>query len=254
MIKTVQIREMILGEGMPKICIPLVAKTEEGFVEAAKNLADVTLDIVELRIDHFEEVENLDRVIEVLKKVREVLKDTPLLMTFRTLKEGGEKEISPEAYTRLNTLVAESGLVDMVDVELFTGDEWVEKIIEGAHKNGVKVIMSNHDFHKTPEKAEIIKRLCRMQELGADVVKIALMPVDEQDVITVLDATLTMKKNYAKVPVVTMSMGGKGVISRIAGEIFGSALTFGAVNKASAPGQLEATKLLNILKTLHEAI
>lgn len=254
MIKTVQIREMILGEGMPKICIPLVAKTEEGFVEAAKNLADVTLDIVELRIDHFEEVENLDRVIEVLKKVREVLKDTPLLMTFRSLKEGGEKEISPEFYTRLNTLVAESGLVDMVDVELFTGDEWVEKIIEGAHKNGVKVIMSNHDFHKTPEKAEIIKRLCRMQELGADVVKIALMPVDEQDVITVLDATLTMKKNYAKVPVVTMSMGGKGVISRIAGEIFGSALTFGAVNKASAPGQLEATKLLNILKTLHEAI
>ena len=150
--------------------------------------------------------------------------------------------------------MAKSKLVDIVDVELFTGDEFVKEMIEVAHENGVKVIMSNHDFFKTPSKEEIVSRLCKMQELGADIVKIALMPEKEEDVLTVLSATLDMKKNHAKVPVVTMSMGGKGVISRVAGEIFGSDMTFGAVNKVSAPGQLEVGKLVEILKTLHEAL
>lgn len=254
MIKKVQIKNMILGEGMPKVCVPLVAKNEEGFLQATENLKGVNFDIVELRIDHFENVDNIEKVLELLRKVRGFLGDKPLLFTFRTLKEGGEKDITPADYVKLNGEVAKSGLVDMVDVELFTGDEWVVKMIEEAHSFGVKVIMSNHDFHKTPEKDEIVKRLCKMQDLGADVAKIALMPEEEEDVITVLEATLTMKKQFAKVPVVTMSMGGKGVISRIAGEIFGSALTFGAVGKASAPGQLEAEKLVTILNTLHDAI
>ena len=254
MIKTVKVKNIVLGESIPKICIPLVAKTEEDFIAAAKNLEGVSLDLVEIRIDHFNKVEDLESVLNLLKKIREVLIETPLLFTFRTLKEGGEKELATENYVKLNNEVAKSKLVDIVDVELFTGDEFVKEMIEVAHENGVKVIMSNHDFFKTPSKDEIVSRLCKMQELGADIVKIALMPEKEEDVLTVLSATLDMKKNHAKVPVVTMSMGGKGVISRVAGEIFGSDMTFGAVNKVSAPGQLEAGKLVEILKALHEAL
>lgn len=94
--------------------------------------------------------------------------------------------------------MAKSKLVDIVDVELFTGDEFVKEMIEVAHENGVKVIMSNHDFFKTPSKEEIVSRLCKMQELGADIVKIALMPEKEEDVLTVLSATLDMKKIMLK--------------------------------------------------------
>lgn len=254
MIKTVKVRNVVLGENIPKICIPLVAKTEEEFLIAAKNLENVTLDLVEIRIDHFNDVENLESVLNLLKKIREILKEKPLLFTFRTLKEGGEKEVPTEIYMNLNNEVAKSKIVDIIDVELFTGDDFVKEMIKIAHENQVKVIMSNHDFFKTPSKEEIVTRLCKMQDLGADIVKIALMPEKEEDVLTVLGATLEMKKNHAKVPVVTMSMGGKGVISRIAGEIFGSAMTFGAVNKVSAPGQLEAKKLEEILKVLHDVI
>ncbi|MGL4358458.1 MAG: type I 3-dehydroquinate dehydratase [Cetobacterium sp.] len=254
MIQTVEIKNMKLGEGIPKICIPLVAKTKTEILEYAKNLEGVTLDVVELRIDHFEKVENIEAVIDLLKSLREILKETPILFTFRSLKEGGEKELSIAQYVKLNCEVAKSRLVDLVDVELFSGDEYVKEIIEVAHSEGVKVIMSNHDFFKTPEKNVIIERLVRMQELGTDIAKIAVMPNTLKDVLVLLEATLEMKENYAKVPVVTMSMGGKGVISRVAGEIFGSALTFGAVNKVSAPGQLEAKKLVTILETLHEAL
>ncbi|STS80155.1 3-dehydroquinate dehydratase [Klebsiella pneumoniae] len=66
--------------------------------------------------------------------------------------------------------------------------------------------MSNHDFHKTPAQEDIIYRLRRMQDLGADLPKIAVMPQSPQDVLTLLAATLTMKEKYATRPLITMSM------------------------------------------------
>ena len=93
-----------------------------------------------------------------------------------------------------------------------------------------------------------------MQELGADILKIAVMPQSKQDVLTLLAATEEMVKTYAEKPVVTMSMSGMGLISRIAGEAFGSAITFGAAKKASAPGQIPAGKLSEILNVLHSSL
>lgn len=249
----IQVRNIKIGEGVPKICVPLVAKTKDLFLESAKELKDIKLDLVELRIDHFEEVENLDKVKELAKELRETLCETPILFTFRSLKEGGEKEVSVEYYKELNIEIAKTGYVDLIDVELFTGDEIVEKIVSEAHKAGVKVVMSNHDFNKTPERQEIVKRLCKMQELNADLPKIAVMPKSTTDVLTLLCATDDMVTKYAKTPIITMSMAGLGVISRLAGETFGSALTFGAAKVASAPGQVEVNKLAEILEVLHNS-
>ena len=138
-------------------------------------------------------------------------------------------------------------------MELFTGDREVSEIVNFAHENEVKVVMSNHDFDKTPAKEEIVKRLCKMQELGADLPKIAVMPQTTSDVLTLLCATDEMVTKYADRPIITMSMAGLGVISRIAGETFGSALTFGAAKVASAPGQVSVKELNNVLKLMHES-
>ncbi len=247
----VQVKNIKIGEGIPKICIPLVAKTKEEFIETAKGLTSLKFDLVELRIDHFQEVENLEAVKELTKEIRNILKDTPILFTFRSFKEGGEKEISNEYYKTLNIEISKTGLVDLIDIELFTGDEIVNEMVEKIHENNIKIVMSNHDFHKTPEKDEIVKRLCRMQDLKSDIPKIAVMPNTTADVLTLLSATEEMKKNHHSTPVITMSMGGLGVISRISGETFGSALTFGAVKKASAPGQVPVEELYTILNILH---
>ncbi len=252
--KIVTVRNVKIGEGIPKICVPIVGTTKEEIVAQAKALKGVNADLVEWRVDWFEGVFDLGAVKEAAKALREVVKEMPILFTFRTSKEGGERAIKTEAYVTLNKEMAASRLIDLVDVQLFTGDVQVQEIIEVAHKNGVSVIASNHDFEKTPPKEEIIARLLKMQQLGADILKIAVMPTSKRDVLELLLATNEMYENYAKQPIITMSMAGMGVISRLAGEVFGSALTFGAVKKASAPGQIAVKELGEVLEVLHRSI
>ncbi|WP_026564375.1 type I 3-dehydroquinate dehydratase [Bacillus sp. UNC41MFS5] len=252
--KTVTVRNLTIGEGIPKICVPLVGETIAQLMEEAKFLKSIDLDLVEWRVDFFEDVEVIEKVKEALIEVRSLLPNTPLIFTFRSHKEGGHKEISTSFYFELNKIIAETGLIDIIDVELFNDEKDVKRIIEGAHAQNVLVIISNHDFHKTPAKEEIISRLTKAQELGGDLPKIAVMPTCTTDVLTLLEATNIMKEQYADRPFITMSMAGKGVISRLAGEVFGSALTFGAAKKASAPGQVGVKELRSVLNLLHESL
>lgn len=250
----VVVRNVKIGEGIPKICVPIVGVTRQEILESGKNISTVGADVVEWRVDWYEDVFEFDKVEETAKQLREVLKDTPILFTFRTAKEGGEKEIEKETYVELNQKAAKAGYVDMVDVEAFTGDDAVKAIVEVAHECGVKVVASNHDFHKTPDKDDIVSRLCKMQELGADIPKIAVMPQNKKDVLTLLCATEEMYSQHADRPIITMSMAGTGVISRLCGEVFGSALTFGAAGKASAPGQMGVEDLKTVLQILHKSL
>ena len=94
-----------------------------------------------------------------------------------------------------------------------------KKFVKTSHECGVKVIASNHDFRKTPPKAELISRMRKMQELGADIPKIAVMPQSTEDVLTLLSATEEMRRCYADRPVITMSMAGTGIVSRMCGEV-----------------------------------
>mgnify|MGYP005800969339 FL=1 len=251
---TVKVRNIEIGAGIPKICVPIVGVTKEEIITEAKTFDSIPVDVVEWRVDWFENVFEFDKVEDVLKDLREALGDTPILFTFRTSKEGGEKAIEPEPYKELNIKAAQSGYVDLVDVEVFTGDDIVKEIVKNAHACGVKVVASNHDFDKTPEKAEIVKRLRKMQELDADIPKIAVMPNCKKDVLTLLSATEEMYTEYADRPIITMSMAGTGVISRLCGEVFGSALTFGAAKKASAPGQMGVEDLKIVLELLHKSL
>lgn len=248
------VRNIKIGEGIPKICVPIVGRTAEEILDEARNMKDVPKDLVEWRADFFQDVFDFEKVKDVLAGLRKMLGDTPLLFTFRTAKEGGEKAINDGDYLSLNKMASETGDVDLIDVELFSGEDIVKDIIAYAHQNQVVAIASNHDFEKTPGREEIVSRLRRMQELGADVLKIAVMPQSKQDVLTLLAATEEMVRIYAEKPVVTMSMSKMGLISRIAGETFGSAITFGAAKKASAPGQIPAGKLSGILNVLHSSL
>lgn len=251
---TVKMKNVEFGVGAPKICVPIVGKSKEDVLEQAKTIVETPVDIVEWRMDWFDGVQDTNAVVEMAKELREVFTETPVLATFRSKKEGGELEVPTEYYVELNCAVAKSGYVDAVDVELYTGDAEVETIVNTAHQAGVKVIMSNHDFFKTPEKDEIVSRLCAMQEKGADIPKIAVMPQSKSDVLTLLTATNEMAEQHADRPIITMSMASTGVISRLAGEVFGSCLTFGAAKKASAPGQIGVNDLKVVLDVLHNAL
>lgn len=251
---TVKVRNVILGEGKPKICVPIVGVTKQEIIEITKTFLDIPADIVEWRADWFEDVFETEKVIDVLRELRKVLGEMPILFTFRTQKEGGEKAIDEEHYVCLNKNVAASGYADLIDVEAFSREGNVKDVIEELHGYQMKVIASNHDFEKTPEKEEIIARLRKMQEMEADILKIAVMPQTRRDVLTLLAATEEMYTDYADRPIITMSMAQTGMISRLCGEIFGSALTFGAAGKASAPGQIAVGDLDQILTVIHKGI
>lgn len=251
---TIKVREIEIGAGAPKIIVPIVGVTKEDILNEAKTFDSIPVDVVEWRVDWFEHVFEFDKVEDVLKELRTVLGNIPLLLTFRTKKEGGEKAIDTKDYKDLNLRAAKTGYVDFIDVEIFTGDDVVKEIIDGAHAVGVRVIASNHDFFKTPAKSDIIYRLRKMQDMGADIPKIAVMPQSRRDVLTLLSATEEMVTDYADRPIITMSMAGTGVISRLCGEVFGSSMTFGAAKKASAPGQMGVNDLNTVLDLLHCAM
>jgi 3-dehydroquinate dehydratase I len=251
---TVKVKNVVIGDRIPKICVPIVGKNKKEIIEEALGFANIKIDIVEWRVDWFEDVVDIEKIKDVLKDLARSLNNTPLLFTLRTSKEGGEKEINPNEYVKLNKAVAATGLVDIIDVEVFMGDKVVKDIIEYAHSVGVKVIASNHDFHKTPSKDDIIYRLRKMQDIGADILKIAVMPNSKLDVLELLEATVIMSEKYATRPIATISMGSVGVISRLTGEVFGSALTFGAAKKASAPGQIGIDDLYNALQLVNKNI
>ena len=174
---TVKVRNIEIGSGVPKICVPIVGVTKDEIIAEAKTFDSIPVDVVEWRVDWFEGVFEFDKVEDVLKDLREALGETPILFTFRTSKEGGEKAIEAEPYKELNIAAAKTGL------------------------------------------------LCATEEMYTE---------------------------HADRPIITMSMAGTGLISRLCGEVFGSALTFGAAKKASAPGQAAVNDLNNMLQFLHE--
>ena len=155
-----------------------------------------------------------------------------------------------EEYEALCIRAVSYGMADLVDIELNRGEERMQRITEQVHALGGKVIGSYHDFQKTPDREEIVRILCRMQKLGVDITKAALMPQKDRDVMTLLDASLRMKEEMADRPYITMSMGRPGAVSRLAGGLTGSALTFATAGRASAPGQMDAAALAGILPGL----
>ena len=250
-IDVLDIKGIPFGEGKTKICVPIVEHNKEGILSYAERALDAKPDLLELRMDQFEGMRNAEAVLSLLKDIREVIGDTLLLFTIRTSNEGGEADISVEDYEMLCKRVCESGWIDLIDVEAFMEEGLLERITEVAHNNDVKVVASNHDFEKTPDEQEIVRRLIYMDEHGADMPKIAVMPQCERDVLVLLSATLRYYEEGGKKPIITMSMGKLGAISRMAGQVFGSSVTFATAGQVSAPGQIAAYEIKPILDVLH---
>jgi 3-dehydroquinate dehydratase-1 len=249
---TLTIKDITFGEGMPKICVPVTGRTQADILSAAKEIRYLPCEVVEWRADFFEDAKRPTRILETLAALRSVLDRQLLLFTFRTAPEGGQAALAPYDYLWLNQKAAESGLPDLIDMEYSCGAERTEAFVRFAHRNGVSVIVSSHDFEKTPLPGEMVTRMIAMQKTKADMVKLAVMPKSRRDVLALLNATDQMASDHAACPIITMSMGKDGLITRLAGETFGSAMTFGCSGNLSAPGQPDVTDLSIALQILHK--
>ncbi len=241
-----------IDEGKPIICVPIVKVTKEEILAEAKILAEKSVEMIEWRVDWYENAMSVVLVQEILEELKNILEDTILLFTFRTKEQGGEIGATEAYLKELYDMAAASGVVDMIDVEYFAYSH-PDELIKTVSDRNVAVICSHHNFNKTPSAEEMYDYLQKMAEGEADIVKLAVMPENLEDVLNLLSVTAEFKKKNPQCPVVTMSMGALGMISRISGETFGSCITFGSHDKPSAPGQLQMEQLGTILDYLHEA-
>lgn len=248
MTKSVTVKNIKIGEGSLKICVPITGTNLEEIIAQAEKIVAKGPDLVEWRADFFDGVMNFEEVENALCKIVEKLKGIPLIFTFRTKAEGGEKEIDVVEYIAMNMRVAASRLTDLMDLEIFTCGESLEKVIAEVDYTGRKVIASYHNFEETPTKAEIVDIMQKMANASADILKVAVMPKMLADVETLKEATVEMTRKTEK-PLLTLAMGELGVSTRIEAKSFGSAITFASIEKASAPGQIEFDELKKRIST-----
>ena len=249
--KEIQVKKVMIGKGRPKICVSLTGGTKKEILSEAQKLKKMPVDLAEWRADYFEQIEDMDRMLDVIWSLEEILEEFPLIFTFRTKKEGGKRQIGTKKYVELIKKAAWKGHPDMIDVELSLGKEEVQEIVLFLHKYKVRAIVSVHDFQKTPCQDDLISCFQRIQNTGADICKIAVMPESKKDVLILLNAAEKIQRQYADRPYIMISMGEKGKLSRVCGEFTGSAVTFGTIDQASAPGQIPVEKLDQILNIFH---
>ena len=227
--KPLEIKHRVIGRGEPLICVPVVEQDAQSVIREITYLSQSTADMIEWRVDAFRDFTDYNAIRSVFEAMAQV---------------------KAEQLDDLHDLAAESGCVDLVDLEFFEEDRPLHKI-KRLREMGVSVIASHHDFEQTPSP-EVMKMLLeKMCAGGADIVKLAVMPQNYKDVLNLLDVTAQFREENPDTPVITMSMGSLGGISRISGETFGSCVTFGAHEKPSAPGQFAMKELRQMLDTIH---
>lgn len=248
--KSITIDGLTIGEGIPKVCVPIVGVSKDEIIEQTRNACASESDLVELRIDYYDGCRNVNLVSELLECLTEYM-TKPCIFTLRGKEEGGELAVTNQEYMDILSVAMKNDIIQFVDVELSRERDTFVKIIQKAHEHNKKVIVSSHDFTRTPKKEVLLEKLEQMESLGADIAKIAVMPKDLNDVLILLDTTVLAKENL-QIPIITMSMGKLGAISRAAGQIFGSCVTFGIAGKASAPGQIPATALKKMMEEINK--
>ena len=246
-----EIKNKVIGNGKPLICVSVMDANKDDVVAEVKRLVENKAEMIEWRVDAFDGVKSLNEVREVLNELATVIKDTIFVFTFRSKEQGGLCSLESEMVYDLHQVAAESKVVDFIDVEYFyTEDADVE--VYNLQKMGAKVITSHHDFHETPSADVLFMLLEQMKHSKADIVKLAMMPKTTEDVLRLLEETNHFHKRYPDQPLITMSMGKLGAVSRVCGETFGSCVTFGAGKEASAPGQIPIDQLSQMLESLRQ--
>ncbi|MFH1055118.1 MAG: type I 3-dehydroquinate dehydratase [Candidatus Altiarchaeota archaeon] len=201
---------------MPYVCVTL---TEADVYSTVKLANSLDCDIIEVRLDHLKDKSVLQRLKDIRK---------PLMVTCMPKWEGGAYNLSEEK--RIELLKSVLDYADYVTIELKTREDLRQELIDEAHGRGVKVIVSYHDFEKTPKVEDMLEILYQEADAGADIVKVAFKPKKYIDVLAVLEAQLLAE---LKIPIIALSMGELGRITRVVGPMLGGYLTFAAPSSKS---------------------
>jgi len=244
----------IAGGKIPLICTPLVGRTLDKLMAELAVVLPKQPDVLEWRVDFFEAIGDTAAVIATAKAIRQAAGNIPLLFTRRSTIEGGEKIAINEAQViAMYTAVCESKSIDLIDYEMANDAANIALVRSAAKANDIKLVLSFHNFSFTPDLETLAAKFLAADQLGADVAKVAVMPRNVDDVLTLLTATREASKTL-RIPLISMSMGPYGSLTRLFGWAFGSSLTFAVGASSSAPGQVAIEDLNTVLVILQKSM
>ncbi len=196
-------------------------------------------DMIELRVDMFDDT-SFSHIESVFYATRERFRK-PIIATVRDISEGGIKDLKD----RLSFYKVAAPYADIVDVELNAKDLF-PAVRDLCREQKKLLIGSYHNFESTPNGDFIDEIVIKGKEAGADIVKIATMANSKDDLVRLMLLNLRHKDKG----LITISMGGEGLPSRVINPLFGSLITYGYINHPSAPGQISVSELLYIFRRL----
>lgn len=252
-IKTVDVRGKKLGGETPVLCTPLVGRTPERLLAEAANVIRQKPELVEWRVDFFDRIGDPAAVLDTARSLRETVGKRPVIFTRRAEKEGGEPiSIDDARVVELYEAVAKSGLVDFVDFEMANDPDHLRRVRDAARRHDVRLILSYHNTSFTPGHETIIQQFLEAERLGADVAMVQVMPRDRADVLRLLAATAEADEK-TRIPLISISVGPLGSVTRMVGGLFGSWLMFAVGESASAPGQIPIRDLVAVYDIIRRA-
>ena len=216
------------------ICIPVIDKNIDDALKSAEEALKVA-DIVEFRVDMLENVDKED--IEKMAKY-------PSIITIRADWECGEYTGDNNKRMELYKTAIENN-VKFIDIEL--KEEKNKELVEFRNKinSETKIIVSYHDFDKTPSKKDLIEIVEKELKIG-DIAKFATMAQNKNDLLKIF-AVISIYEGK----IIGIGMGEAGKLTRIIGVKLGSILTFASMEgRSSAPGQVDVVKLKKIWELL----
>lgn len=253
--KPIMVQGKPLAAGhLPAVCTPLVGRTREQILSEVAHVKVKQPDLLEWRVDFFSDIGDLSKVLALAAEIRLASGGIPLLFTRRSSREGGEFiAVSEEFVVAMVCAVCEAGVVELVDFEMACEPAHIAQVRAAARAHGVVLVLSHHNFLLTPPRDVLKQLFAQGQQLGADVSKIAVMPQRLEDVLSVLSATLESSQSL-DIPLISMSMGAQGVLTRLFGGAFGSAMSFAVGASSSAPGQIPIEDMGAVLRILAKSM
>jgi len=222
----------------------VVAVLNKASAETARSAQRLGADILELRVDMLERCYHTGvKVSSIIRQLKKEVK-LPVILTIRSSNEGGMAKIADDR--RLDIFREAISETDLVDIEI-SSNRINSKVIELAKTRDKKIIFSYHNFEKTPTLPYLKNQAEKACELECDILKIATMANNMEEVRRLLDFC----SNWKKIKISVMSMGHLGAVSRLAGFLFGSCLTYGFIDQPVACGQLSVKDLVKYYRVLY---
>lgn len=252
--KPIELKGHAIADGKsPLICTPLVGRTLDRLLSELDVLLPKKPDVLEWRVDFFDAIGDTTAVIAAALAIKSRAGNIPLLFTRRSTIEGGEKIVLNEGQVlSLYEAMCENRAIDLIDYEMANEAPNIVRVRNAAKSQDIKLVLSFHNFSFTPGLETLTQKFLSAEQLGADVAKVAVMPRDLDDVLTLLTATREANKKM-RIPIISMSMGPLGAVTRMVGGVFGSSLSFAVGAAASAPGQVPIEDLNAVLAILQRS-